>query len=38
RWLCIWLSDQTLEDLEKMARREGLSKSEMINVALQHYK
>ena len=36
--LTITLSDSVLENLEKMAKEMGLSKSAMISVALENYK
>ena len=36
--LTITLSDSVLENLEKMAKELGLSKSAMISVALENYK
>lgn len=36
--LTITLSDSVLENLEKMAKELGLSKSGMISVALENYK
>ena len=36
--MTITLSDSVLENLEKMAKEMGLSKSAMISVALENYK
>ncbi|HEL1766899.1 TPA: CopG family transcriptional regulator [Streptococcus suis] len=38
RRLTITLSDSVLENLKKMAKEMGLSKSAMIAVALENYK